>query len=294
MAKVKAAFKPTEILLSIDSIITQKEIAGAFRKGSIYRQIAASLAQVGLIEPIVVFPKAKGSYLLLDGHVRIDILKIRGATEVRAIVATDDEAYTYNKRVSHASAIAQHFMILKALAGGVSEERIATTLNLNVAQIRKQRDMLDGICPEAVEILKTKTVTANAFAILKKMKPVRQIEAADHMVAHGTYSVKFVKFLLTITQEDLRRQPLVKKQVEAGIKGANMMLQQEMETLLKDFKAVEHSYGTDFLTLTVICAYIERLLGNAKVERHLAKHQPDILDTLRSTLADTKTAKRKA
>jgi hypothetical protein len=122
--------------------------------------------------------------------VRIDILKGKGVTEVRAIFATDDEAYTYNKRVNHAPPIAQHFMILKALANGLSEERIASALNVNVANIRTKRDLLDGICPEVIELLKTSHVTADAFAALRKMKPIRQIEAAEHMVASGTYSVK--------------------------------------------------------------------------------------------------------
>src|ERR1051325_12173402 len=181
MPKVKSAFKPLEILVSIPNLIPQREIAPAFRRAAIYKQVASSLEHVGLIEPIVIYPKGKDNYLLLDGHVRVDILKSRGVAEVRAIIATDDEAYTYNKRVSHAPAIAQHFMILKALAGGVSEERIAKALSVNVAEIRKRRDMLDGICPEAVEVLKTKPVTANAFGVLRKMKPLRQVEAAEHM-----------------------------------------------------------------------------------------------------------------
>lgn len=193
MPKVKSAFKPLEISVSIPNLIPQREIAPAFRRGSIYKQVASSLEHVGLIEPIVIYPKGKDNYLLLDGHVRVDILKSRGVAEVRAIIATDDEAYTYNKRVSHAPAIAQHFMILKALAGGVSEERIAKALSVNVAEIRKRRDMLDGICPEAIEVLKTKPVTANAFGILRKMKPVRQVEAAEHMVAHGNLLIEICK-----------------------------------------------------------------------------------------------------
>src|SRR5208283_2347264 len=72
-------------------------------------------------------------------------------------------------------------MILKALKNGVSEERIATALNVNVGSIRKKRDMLDGICPEAIELLRNSHMTADAFAVLRKMKPVRQIEAAEYM-----------------------------------------------------------------------------------------------------------------
>jgi hypothetical protein len=291
MPKVKSAFKPLEISVGISTLIPQREIAPAFRRGSIYKQVASSLEHVGLIEPIVVFPKGKENYLLLDGHVRVDILKSRGVMEVRAIIATDDEAYTYNKRVSHAPAIAQHFMILKALAGGVSEERIAKALNVNVAEIRKRRDMLDGICPEAVEVLKTKPVTANAFSVLRKMKPVRQVEAAEHMVAHATYSLKFAKFLHSITSDEMLLESAAGKRVEAGPKTANVMLQQEMESLLRDFKAVEQSYGTDVLSLTVVCAYVDRLLANSKVERHLSKRHSDILETLRSAVAEVRTAK---
>lgn len=291
MARVRPAFKPIELMLPIASLISQREVVPSFRRSATYRQIAASLEHVGLIEPVVVFPKGQGRYLLLDGHVRIDILKIREVAEVRAIVATDDEAYTYNKRVNHAPAIAQHFMILKALECGVSEERIAKTLDRNIGEIRRRRDMLDGICPEAVEILKTKEVTANAFSVLRKMRPLRQIEAADHMVANATYSVKFARFLLSITPPEMLLEPVTVKPVEADARGASTMLQQEIEALLRDFKAVEHSYGTDILTLTVICGYVRRLLGNVKVEKYLAKHQPDMLSTLRSTLAEAKATK---
>jgi hypothetical protein len=103
-------------------------------------------------------------------------LKRTGATEVRVIFATDDEAYTYNKRVNHLPPVAQHFMILKALKNGVSEERIAISLNVNVSNIRKKRDMLVGICPEVVELLRNNHVTADAFGVLRKMRPIRQMK----------------------------------------------------------------------------------------------------------------------
>jgi hypothetical protein len=289
--KIRLAFKQNEIAIPIANIAPQKTISAYFRKSQTYRQIAASLDQVGLIEPVVVFPRGPTDYLLLDGHARIDILKARGIAEVRAIFATDDESYTYNKRVNHAPPVAQHFMILKALANGVTEERIAASLNVNVANIRKRRDMLDGICPEVVEILKTKHVTADAFAVLRKMKPFRQIEAAEHMTATATYSVKFAKSLLAVTRPEFLLQPVSTRQLEANSRGAMIMLEQETETLVRDLKAAEDSYGTDILALTVVCGYIERLLGNVRIERHLTKHQPDILNTLRNSVSEAKAAK---
>jgi hypothetical protein len=291
MAKVRAAFEQNEFVIPLASITAQRVFPPNFRRSQTYRQIAASIDQVGLIEPVVVFPRGPGDYLLLDGHARIDVLKSRGVTDVRALLATDDEAYTYNKRVNHAPPVAQHLMILKALASGVSEERIAASLNVNVGQIRKKRDMLDGICPEVVEILKTRHITADAFAVLKKMKPIRQIEAAEHMTASGTYTVKFAKALLAVTRSEFLIEPLPQKQLEANSKGARAMFEQETESLVRDLKKAEDSYGTDILALTIICGYIERLLENARVERHLSKHHPDILSTLHSSVAEAKASK---
>ena len=292
--KVKTAFNQQVIVLPIQNIVPQREILASYRKSTIYLQISSSLEHVGLIEPLVVFPKGPNEYLLLDGHVRLDILKRSGAVEVRAIFATDDEAYTYNKRVNHAPPVAQHFMILKALKNGLSEERIATALNVNVGSIRKKRDMLDGICPEAIELLRNSHMTADAFAVLRKMKPIRQIEAAEHMLAGGTYTVLFAKALLEVTCPELLVEVPTSRKIDAKSAGARVMLEQETDFLLRDLKAVEDSYGTDILILQVSCRYIERLLENGRVERHLGKHHPDILNALRGLLSEVVPEKAKA
>jgi ParB-like chromosome segregation protein Spo0J len=286
MRQVHAAFKQQEFVLPLENIVMQREITPNYRKSEIYLRIMASLEHVGLIEPVVVFPRNPGDYLLLDGHVRLDILKSKNIGEVRAIFATDDEAYTYNKRINFIPPVAQHFMILKALTNGISEERIAKALNLDVARIRRKRDLLDGICPEVVEIVRNKQVNEGIFAILKKMKPIRQIEAAEHMAASSTYSIKFAKALLLVTRPELLFEPPSSKKLEAGSKGARMLLEEETESLVKDLKAVEESYGTDILALTVILGYVERLCANVRIERHLVKYHPDLLNTLRSMTAE--------
>jgi hypothetical protein len=133
-------------------------------------------------------------------------------------------------------------MILKALKNGVSEERIATALNVNVGSIRKKRDMLDGICPEAVEILRNSHMTADAFGVLRKMRPIRQIEAAEHMLASGTYTVVFAKALLAVTCPDLLAEVAVSRKAESKASDARVRLEQEADFLLRDLKALEDSY----------------------------------------------------
>jgi ParB-like chromosome segregation protein Spo0J len=55
------------------------------------------------------------SYLLLDGHLRIEVLRDLGQTEVECLVSTDDEAFTYNKRISRLSPVQEQRMIAKAI-----------------------------------------------------------------------------------------------------------------------------------------------------------------------------------
>ncbi len=293
-SKIKAAFEPQVLVVPIETIKPQRELPRDARLSVAYKRVWASIGLIGQIEPLVVFPRKPDDYLLLDGHVRLDVLKSNGATDARVLFALDDEAYTYNTKVNHVYSVAEHFMILKALSSGVGEDRIALALNVNVAAIRAKRDMLDGICTEVVNMLRNKDVRSRAFAILKKMKPARQIEAAEYMSATNNYSAVFAESLLVMTHPDSLADAPPKKPPETCSAAAQIMLEQETDSLLDNLKTVEQSYGTDVLTLSISCGYIIRLLRNAKVERHLEKHHPDILTELRALLSEVKPDKVRA
>jgi hypothetical protein len=288
ISTIKAAFDNQIVVLPLDIIVPQKDATKRYRYAEFYKQLIASLKLVGLIEPLVVYPRGPADYLLLDGHVRLEILKSMGVKEAKCLLSTDDESYTYNRHVNHIPPIAQHFMLLEALKTGLTEERIAAALNISLESIRTKRDLLNGICPEAVQILINKQVSPKVFFILRKMKPVRQIEAAEHMVAGGTYTVPFAKALLTVTKpEMLECHGASSKKLHATSTAARSMLEDENEFLLRDLKTVEESYGTDVLTLTVACGYLERLLKNPKIERYLTRNDADILQTLQTLLSDS-------
>ena len=59
----------------------------------------------------------------------------------------------------------------------------------------RKRRLLEGICPEVAEILKDKHVAINTFTELKKMAPLRQIEAAELMVAMNKYTNQLRKIV---------------------------------------------------------------------------------------------------
>lgn len=284
---VKAAFEKQVVSLPLDIIVPQKEVTLGHRNGEFYKQLTASLKLVGVIEPLVVYPRGPGDYLLLDGHVRLEILKSIGVKEVKCLLATDDEAYTYNRHVNHIPAVAQHFMLLESLKNGLTEERIAAALDVSLDSIRAKRDLLNGICSEAVQILADKQLSPKVFWILRRMKPIRQIEAAEHMVAGGTFTVPFAKALLAVTKpEMLEEQAAADKKLQATSIAARSMLEEQNEFLLRDLKSVEESYGTDVLTLTVACGYLDRLLTNPKIERYMARNHADILHALQKLLPD--------
>lgn len=285
--RIKTAFQSTIKSLRLADITPLKELNPMVRVTTKYKQIATSLKHLGLIEPLVVFQSGDNKFWLLDGTLRFDILKTEGlATEVRCLIATDDESYNYNKRVNYLPPIAEHNMILKALANGVTEERVAEALDVDVAAIRKKRHLLDGICEEAVELLKDKRVSADGFAVLRKMKPVRQIYAAEMMVASSNYSTRFARGLLAVTKpEGLVNPEEVYKRIRKTTATQQSLMEQGSDDLVEDFKIVQKTYTSDLLGLTIAAGYLNKMLGNSKIERHVARHHPEILQAVREVLA---------
>jgi ParB-like chromosome segregation protein Spo0J len=54
---VKAAFEKQIVVLPLDIIVPQKEVTKGNRSGDFYKQLIASLKHIGLIEPLVVYPR---------------------------------------------------------------------------------------------------------------------------------------------------------------------------------------------------------------------------------------------
>src|SRR6266404_5504684 len=130
MNEVKLAFEMKKVRLALGDLLPVRLIKDPQNNIKRYRTIRASLKEVGLIEPLVVYPQkgTAGKYLLLDGHLRFFALKDLGEKEAECIVASDDECFTYNARVNRLNPIAEHKMIMTAVQQGVRPERIAAAL----------------------------------------------------------------------------------------------------------------------------------------------------------------------
>ncbi|MBF0423252.1 MAG: ParB N-terminal domain-containing protein [Magnetococcales bacterium] len=202
---IEHSFHPEGVTIPLDRIELTRQLPKTVRGSPKYRQMATSVREVGIIEPPIVFPhgEREGWYLLLDGHVRVDILREMGKTAVFCLIARDDEAFTYNRRVNRLATVQEHLMIRRAVERGVSEERLSRALGIDVRTIRNRSNLLDGIHPEVVERLKDLQIGQGVFRSLRQMKPVRQIDVVERMVAANTFTETFAKALLVATPPEM-------------------------------------------------------------------------------------------
>lgn len=176
-------------------------------------------------------------------------------------------------------------MIVRALDRGVSEEKLARALDVDVKVVRARRDLLAGISAEVAELLKDKPVGQGAFTKLRKMKPIRQLEVAELMVSANNYSANYAKALLATTkQADLLHPEDLKK--ATGLNAEQMArLEREMASVSHDYKELEASYGDEMLVLVVAAGFLERMISRAEIERFLFTRHPELLDQFRAIVS---------
>lgn len=276
---VRLAFERELVTVAVDRLVPLKAMRANFRMSKKYQQILSSIRAIGVVEPPAIIADAARPemFLLLDGHLRVEALKELGAAHVRCLIATDDEAYSYNKRINRLSATQEHRMVVRALERGVAPEKIADSLGLDPSSIKRRSRLMNGICPEVAELLRDAPCPMKVFEILKQMKPLRQMSAAEIMIGQGNYTAVFARTILMATPPD-QLVDLRKQAPKQGAAEQIARLERELVSLQSQVKAVEDSYGVDNLHLTLAQAYLKKLLGNARVVRWLAQHRPEYLE----------------
>lgn len=271
-------FQHVVIELALDRIVPLKVISPAIRQSSKYLQVKASVKAVGVIEPLVVCRESARSrtYCLVDGHLRYDALKHLKHTETTCLVTTDKDTFTYNHKVQHVQPIQQHRMITRAVEQGVPEREIAKALNIDVSRVRLKRQLLDGVCPEAVKILEGHNVPARTIHLMRQAKSIRQIEMAELMVLTNKYTSTYARFLVSATPDERLIAP--ERTRDKKLNGSDLAkIEREMQRINCDLKSLEGSYGENVLHLVVIARYVQSLVDNTRVHRHLAKHYGNYL-----------------
>ncbi len=276
------AFEPESVTIAISDIFPLKKVSAGVRGSRKYRQIAASMKKARIAQPPIVsrHPSMKGKYLLLDGHLRIEVLKEQGEDTVTCLVSLDDEAFTYNRHVNHLATIQEHKMILKLIERGIPETLIAETLDADVKSIRMKRDLLNGISPEAAEMLKDRQCPINTIQTLKKMKPDRQVEAVDLMISMSDFTVSYARTLVAATAPEQLVNP-DRNRVRNSISPEQLaQMEREMANLQRGIKRIDATYGSDHLNLVLAVGYVRSLVANEAIGRFLRKYYPELRDEL--------------
>lgn len=290
MTGVALGFIPEPLLLAMDMILPSRKVPVGLATSRKYIQIRASIEEVGLIEPLSVaaVDASSGQHLLLDGHVRLVALRDLGHQAAPCLIATDDETYTYNNRINRLSTIQEHIMIRRAVERGVPPERLAKALSVDVSQITKKVNLLDGICPEAIELFKDRQFSVELGRVIRKMKPTRQVECAELMVAANNMTVAYAEALLVATPSMSLVEGVRPRKI-AGVTPDQMArIEREMANLQGQYRLVEHSYGQDVLNLVLARGYLTKLLGNSKVAKYIKQRQPEVLEQF-TTIVQTTT-----
>ena len=254
-----------------------------------YKQISASIVEVGMIEPLsVALTEAdEGQYVLLDGHVRLSIARDLAWTTVPCLVASDDESYTYNNRINRLSSVQEHLMLRRAIERGVAPERLAKALCVNIGQITRKVNLLHGICSEAISLLKDRHFSPEVARILRKMKPTRQVECIDLMSSANSLTIAYAEAMLAATPVAL----LVEGKRPARLAGVGsdqiLKMEREMSNLQNQYKLVEQTYGQEVLNLVLAKGYLTKLLRNEAVAAYLRSEEPELLSEFESIVQTT-------
>jgi hypothetical protein len=168
-------------------------------------------------------------------------------------------------------------MILEAIERGVPAETIARALHMDINNVLRKKNLLDGICPEAIDLLKDKMVSCDAFNTLKRMGAMRQIEVATLMNDVNIYSSSYAKALLAATPKEQLKDPEKPKKIKGLTDEQMARMENEAAIVQREFKLVEEAYTADVMNLVLAKGYLAHLLGNVKVVRYLAQNHPEFL-----------------
>lgn len=283
-------FEQELLVVPIASLMPVKVMRPTVKASHKYAQIAQSIRQIGVVEPpIIARDRATPDrYLLLDGHLRVEILKELGMTEVECLVSTDDEAVTYNRYINRMSPMMERSMIVRALERGVPEAKIAAAMSMEVVSVKRRVKLLDGICEEVAAQLSDRHCPLAVFDILRKMKPLRQMTAAELMTQNNNFSLAYASGILASSQQaDL---VVGAKAKPKGITPAAMArMERELENLQAAVGAVQDTFSKDNLHLTVAKGYLTKLLACRPVYRFLVDRYPDLLEQFQAIAEVTTT-----
>ncbi|CNJ32668.1 RepB plasmid partitioning protein [Yersinia frederiksenii] len=281
---IKQCFNNHFHLYPIASLLPSRSIPVNVRSSNKYKQILTSIAEIGLIEPVMIFITENGEHKILDGHLRIEALKDLGITHAHCLISPVEDTYSYNKRVNHLTILQEQRMLQKAVESGVSVEKLCAVLGLSQGIINTRLRISEGISKEALALLADKNVSQNVFDVLKKIKLHKQIDFVSTMVTLNNFTKKFALSMLhALPAEYLVRKPDNAPDDKDMIKTL-ARLEKEMAALQVETQDIENEFAENNLNLMVARSYIAKLLSKNEIIHWLYDNKSEYLDVLKKVL----------
>ncbi|MEJ1165679.1 plasmid partitioning protein RepB C-terminal domain-containing protein [Variovorax sp. CCNWLW186] len=198
--------------------------------------------------------------------------------------------WSYNNRINRLSSVQEHFKMRRAIDRGISPERLSKALCVDLGQINRKVTLLDGVCPEAVDLLKDRQFSPEVTAALRRMKPARQVEAVELMIAANSITVSYARALeLASAKEMLAAGKRPRK--GRGIDQEQVdRMEREMSGVQDQYRMIEQGFGEDTLNLVLARGYVAKLVDNKSVFRYLERNHGAVLEQVvglvNSTSAD--------
>lgn len=111
---------------------------------------------------------------------------------------------------------------------------------------------------------------------LRVLKPKRQVEVVRSMVALDCFSVAFAAALAMATPPG-QLISLRKRRGRTLTETQRVTMERAAARLLRQLAQVQDRIAADSLDLVLIRGFLDRLLSNGPVVRHLVQHHPEAL-----------------
>jgi len=157
----------------------------------------------------------------------------------------------------------------------------------DLVQINRKVTLLNGICPEAVELLKDRRFSPEITMSLRKMKPTRQVEAVELMISANSITVSYARALVMATAAEMlvNGKPVRKGR---GVSQEQVdRMEREMSGLQDQYRMIEQTFGEDMLNLVLAKGYVSKLVDNKSVFRYLERNHGAVLEQLMSLVQAT-------
>ncbi|EPN2807517.1 plasmid partitioning protein RepB C-terminal domain-containing protein [Serratia marcescens] len=266
---------------NVDELMYSRPLPVNIRSSMKYNQIAITVKEIGLIEPVVVFIDSKNNKRILDGHLRVDVLKELGVKKVHCLISPIEDTYTYNKRVNRITIVQEQKMLLRAVDSGVSVDKLCAVLGVSAQTVQGKLKISEGIALEVMALLAEKNVPQALFGLLRKLKSYKQIEMVNTLVSINNFTKKFAESMLhTMPAEcfiDAENSRLESNDVRRNLE----RLEKDMMSVQVETSNLDDEYAENTLKLVIVKGHLEKVLNKTEILHWLYDNCPDYLSVFK-------------